>query len=145
MGAVIVKNNRIITTGYNGSLSGQEHCDDIGHLLYDGHCIRVVHAEVNAICQCARLGISCLGATCYCTHLPCLNCYKTMKAAGISYIVYSEKYKGMTPQNVYPAELYKNDVMSLEEIDKLDQMLNAKILMGTMGMPCRRIDENPSD
>ncbi|MCI2033780.1 MAG: deaminase, partial [Lactobacillus sp.] len=53
VGAVLVKEHRIIATGYNGSISGDPHCDEAGHLMRDGHCIRTLHAEMNAILQCA--------------------------------------------------------------------------------------------
>ena len=93
VGAVIVKDNRILTTGYNGSLPGMPHCDEVGHLVKDGHCVRTVHAEQNAVLQAARFGISLAGATCYCTFKPCLACLKTLLGAGVTRIVY-EKIHG---------------------------------------------------
>lgn len=73
--------------------AGQEHCDEIGHLIVDGHCVRTIHAETNAIIQAALHGVSTKGATCYVTHLPCIHCTKALINAGISRIVYSVAYR----------------------------------------------------
>ena len=58
VGAVLVRDKRIIATGYNGSIAGEPHCDNAGHLMIEGHCKRTIHAEVNALLECARLGHS---------------------------------------------------------------------------------------
>ncbi len=92
VGCVLVVDKRILTTGYNGSPAGQEHCDDIGHLLVDDHCVRTIHAETNAIIQAALHGVSTKGATCYVTHYPCLNCTKALINAGIARLVYASAY-----------------------------------------------------
>ncbi len=84
MGAVLVQEHRIIATGYNGAISGDPHCDEAGHLMRDGHCIRTIHAEMNAIIQCAANGVSTHGATVYVNFFPCLNCTKALIQAGIS-------------------------------------------------------------
>ena len=76
VGAVIVRDRRTIASGYNGSVSGDVHCEDHGCKVVDGHCIRTVHAESNAILQCAKFGVSTDGATLYVTHFPCLQCTK---------------------------------------------------------------------
>src|SRR6266496_6229332 len=93
VGSVLVLDKRILTTGFNGSPAGQGHCDEIGHLMVDGHCVRTIHAETNAIIQAALHGISTKGATCYVTHLPCINCTKVLINACISRIVYSVPYR----------------------------------------------------
>ena len=93
VGAVIVKNKNILSTGYNGSISGTPHCDDAGHLLVGGHCVRTVHAEANAIVQAARNGVCVDGATIYATFLPCWNCFKLIINAGIKRIVYGSEYR----------------------------------------------------
>jgi dCMP deaminase len=90
---VLVLDKRILTTGFNGSPAGQEHCDESGHLIVDGHCVRTIHAETNAIIQAALHGVSTRGATCYVTHLPCINCTKVLINAGIVRIVYGEAYR----------------------------------------------------
>jgi dCMP deaminase len=93
VGCVLVRDKRILTTGFNGSPAGQDHCDEIGHLMVDGHCVRTIHAETNAIIQAALHGVSTRDAMCYVTHFPCINCTKALINAGISRIVYGEAYR----------------------------------------------------
>lgn len=93
VGAVLVRDKRILTTGFNGSPSGQPHCDEAGHLMVDGHCVRTIHAEANAIIQAALHGVSSKGATVYVTHFPCLSCTKMLINAGIVRIVYATQYR----------------------------------------------------
>ncbi|MEJ2511437.1 MAG: cytidine/deoxycytidylate deaminase family protein [Anaerolineales bacterium] len=93
VGAVLVRDKRILTTGFNGSPSGLPHCDTAGHLLVDGHCVRTIHAETNAIIQAALHGVSTKDATCYVTHFPCINCTKTLINAGITEIIYLNDYR----------------------------------------------------
>jgi dCMP deaminase len=89
VGCVFVKDNHIICTGYNGFLPGAPHKS----IVIDGHEQATVHAEQNCIADCARRGVSVEGATAYVTHYPCLNCFKSMVAAGIIQINYLEDYK----------------------------------------------------
>ena len=93
VGAVLVRDKRILTTGFNGSPSGLVHCDHDGHLLVEGHCVRTIHAETNAIIQAALHGVSTKGATCYVTHFPCINCAKSLINAGIDRVVYVNSYR----------------------------------------------------
>lgn len=93
VGSVLVLEKRILTTGFNGSPSGQPHCEEIGHLMVDGHCVRTIHAETNAIIQAALHGVSTRGAACYVTHFPCINCTKALINAGITRLVYSSAYR----------------------------------------------------
>lgn len=93
VGAVLAKNKRQLVAGYNGSVAGLDHCDDVGHMMEDGHCVRTIHAEVNAIITAASEGISIRGADCYVTCRPCWNCFKSMANAGIKRIVYIESYR----------------------------------------------------
>jgi dCMP deaminase len=93
VGCVLVLDKRILTTGFNGSPVGQSHCDEAGHLMVDGHCIRTIHAETNAIIQGALHGVSTKGATCYVTHLPCISCTKALINAGITRLVYNVAYR----------------------------------------------------
>jgi len=93
VGAILVKDKRILATGYNGSMPGAGHCDDIQHLMENDHCVRTIHAEVNAIAQCAKYGISCDGAILYCNTFPCWNCFKTVVSAGIKEIYYTSDYE----------------------------------------------------
>jgi dCMP deaminase len=93
VGSVMVLEKRILTTGFNGSPKGQPHCDEIGHLMVDGHCVRTIHAETNAIIQAALHGVSTKGATCYVTHFPCISCTKAVINAGIDRLVFSTAYR----------------------------------------------------
>lgn len=92
VGAVLVKDNRIIASGYNGAVAGDEHCIDVGDLMVDGHCIRTIHAEQNALIQCARYGIAVDGAEVFVTDFPCINCTKLLLQAGIKKINYLRNY-----------------------------------------------------
>lgn len=89
VGAVIAKKGKILSTGYNGSISGLPHCIDCGCIMDNGSCIRTIHAEANAILQAAE---DLNGCTIYCTHKPCLNCTKLILQAGIIRIVYKNFY-----------------------------------------------------
>ena len=99
VGAVIVKDNQILATGYNGSPSGTKHCTDIGECIRSSHTqgcglnyCRSAHAEMNAIVSCAKRGISCDGAILYVNTFPCSECAKLIINAGIKEIVYVEDY-----------------------------------------------------
>lgn len=94
VGCILVNDdNRIVSSGYNGSVSGNPHCDDVGHTMRDGHCIATIHAEMNALLYCAKEGISVKGCTAYVTHFPCLNCTKALIQAGIKAIYYKNAYR----------------------------------------------------
>jgi dCMP deaminase len=93
VGAVVVRNRIILSTGYNGSIRGMPHCSDVGHMMEDGHCVATIHAEANAIIQAARSGVNIDGATCYATASPCWNCFKQLANAGIVRIAYGEFYR----------------------------------------------------
>lgn len=92
VGAVIVRERRIIAGGYNGSVSGEVHCIDEGCLVEEGHCIRTIHAEMNALLQCAKFGVQTEGAEIYVTHFPCVHCTKALIQAGIKGIHYLYNY-----------------------------------------------------
>jgi dCMP deaminase len=93
VGAVLVRDRIILSTGYNGSIRGMPHCDEAGHMMEDGHCVATIHAEANAILQSARTGASIEGATIYTTASPCWPCFKLIANAGIQRIVYGEFYR----------------------------------------------------
>jgi len=93
VGAVIVRDKMILTTGYNGSIRGLGHCDDEGHLMEDGHCVRTVHAEANAIVQAACNGVRLDGGDIYVTASPCFGCFKLIANAGLKRIVFGEFYR----------------------------------------------------
>lgn len=100
-GCVITRDKRIIATGYAGSPVGLPHCDEVGHEMHtvthaDGttsrHCIRTAHAEQNAICEAARMGIALEGGTLYCQMTPCYVCAKMLINAGIKRVVCAKDY-----------------------------------------------------
>ena len=93
VGSVIIRSRTILSTGYNGSARGLPHCDDVGHMMEDGHCVRTVHAEANAIVQAAKNGTSIEGADIYVTASPCWNCFKLIANAGLKRIVFGEFYR----------------------------------------------------
>ena len=93
VGAVIVRERSILATGYNGSIAGLPHCDEEGHLMEDGHCVRTIHAETNAVIQAARNGVRIDGAGIYVTASPCFGCFKVIANAGIKRICYAEFYR----------------------------------------------------
>lgn len=92
VGAVLVRDRRILATGYNGSPPGFPHCIEVDCLMVDGHCVRTTHAEVNVIIQAALHGVSTKGAALYCTSAPCLACTKILIGSGIVRIVYRDEY-----------------------------------------------------
>ncbi|HEY9481010.1 MAG TPA: cytidine/deoxycytidylate deaminase family protein [Candidatus Paceibacterota bacterium] len=93
-GSVLVKDKRIIATGYNGSPAGLPHCDDVGHLLEEGHCVRTVHGEHNSLLQAARQGgTSTEGSTMYTKYSPCIHCTKYIISAGVKRVVVGQIYR----------------------------------------------------
>ena len=93
VGAVIVRDKTILSTGYNGSIRGAPHCTDVGCLMENNHCIRTVHAEANALIQAARHGVRLEGSEIYVTASPCFNCFKLIANAGIRTVHYGEFYR----------------------------------------------------
>lgn len=103
VGATIVRDKRIIAGGYNGSIAGGEHCIDEGCYVIDNHCVRTIHAEMNAILQCAKFGVPTSDAEIYVTHFPCLQCCKAIIQAGIKTVYYAQDYKN----HPYGIELFE--------------------------------------
>ena len=100
-GCVITRNKQILVTGYVGSPAGFAHCDEVGHQMKDvkhedgtvtSHCMRTIHAEQNAICQAAKLGISIEGSTVYCRMTPCRTCAMLIINCGVRRVVCERKY-----------------------------------------------------
>lgn len=100
-GCVIARDKQLLVTGYVGSPVGLTHCDDVGHLMkkvihdddsISQHCMRTVHAEQNAICQAAKLGVALDGATVYCKMTPCRTCAMLIINCGIKRVVCEKKY-----------------------------------------------------
>ena len=93
VGALIVRDKTILSTGYNGSVRGMPHCDDVGHMMEGGHCVATIHAETNAILQAAKNGVMINGGEVYITASPCWPCFKMLANAGIKKIYYGEFYR----------------------------------------------------
>ena len=93
VGAVIVGDKTILSTGYNGSIRGMPHCDEVGHMMENDHCVATIHAETNAILQAAKNGVMIDKAEVYITASPCWPCFKMLANAGIRKIFYGEFYR----------------------------------------------------
>ncbi|AEN99373.1 ComE operon protein 2 [Lactobacillus sanfranciscensis] len=112
VGSVLVRNKRVIACGYNGSVSGDVHCIDEGCYMVDGHCQRTIHAEMNAILQCAKFGESTDDAEIYVTDFPCLQCTKMLLQAGIKTIKYLREYRN----SKYAEALLKKGHVKVEKV-----------------------------
>lgn len=112
VGATIVRDKRIIAGGYNGSIAGGDHCIDKGCYVIDNHCVRTIHAEMNALLQCAKFGVPTEGAEIYVTHFPCLQCTKSIIQSGIKVIYYAEDYKN----DSYAMELLEQAKVKVEKV-----------------------------
>ena len=93
VGAVIVRDRTILSTGYNGSIRGMPHCTEAGHMMEDNHCVATIHAEVNAILQAAKNGVRIDDAAIYVTASPRWGCFKALANAGIRRVIYGEFYR----------------------------------------------------
>ena len=115
VGAVIVRGKTILSTGYNGSVRGMHHCDEVGHEMENGHCVRTIHAEANAVVQSARNGVRIDEAEIYVTASPCYDCFKMIANAGLSSIYYGEFYRDTHINSL--AEQIGIKLVNLSEID----------------------------
>lgn len=113
VGAVIVKNRRIKGTGYNGSPKGLPHCDDVGCIMIDNHCVATIHAEINAIMETSPEERD--GSTIYVTHQPCKDCQKAILNSGITRVVFAHPYK---PEIDWFAMSENIEVIHLKEYKK---------------------------
>ncbi|MEM7247214.1 MAG: cytidine/deoxycytidylate deaminase family protein [Acidobacteriota bacterium] len=113
VGAVIVRDRTVLSTGYNGSVRGLEHCDDAGHMMESGHCVRTVHAEANAIIQAAKNGVRIDGAELYTTASPCWPCFKLIANSGIGRVYFGEFYRD--ERSIEVAKNLGIELVSLEE------------------------------
>jgi len=93
VGAVIVRDKTILSTGYNGSIRGMPHCDEAGHMMENDHCAATIHAEANAVLQAAKNGVMIDKAELYITASPCWHCFKMLANTGIKKIYYGEFYR----------------------------------------------------
>ena len=125
-GCVITKNNRIVATGYAGSPISLPHCDEVGHEMHtviheDGsksqHCIRTTHAEQNAICEAARMGIALEDGTLYCKMTPCYTCAKMIINAGIKRVVCAQDYHaGQRSKEIFQEVKIEFKLVSTDEV-----------------------------
>jgi len=113
VGAVLVRDRTILSTGYNGSIRGLPHCDEVGHMMENGHCVATVHAEANAILQAAKNGVRIDGATLYTTASPCWPCFKLVANSGCMRIVFGEFYRD--PRIFEVASQLKLELVGLEQ------------------------------
>ncbi|MBP6930029.1 cytidine/deoxycytidylate deaminase family protein [Patescibacteria group bacterium] len=121
VGAVIVRDKAILSTGYNGAPHHLPHCDEVGHEIVEGHCVRTVHAEANAIAQAAKNGVAIENGTIYITASPCYDCFKLMVNAGIERVVYGEFYAsryGASSRVLTLAKQARIDMRHIDEITK---------------------------
>lgn len=116
VGATIVRDKRIIAGGYNGSIAGGVHCIDEGCYVIDNHCVRTIHAEMNAILQCAKFGVPTDEADIYVTHFPCLQCCKAIVQAGIKTVYYAIDYKN----HPYALELFEQANIATVQVERND-------------------------
>ena len=119
VGAVIAKNKVILSTGYNGAPRGLPHCNDVGHEIVDGHCIRTAHAETNAIAQAAKNGTPIEDASIYLTISPCYACFKIIVNAGIKEVVYGSFYMSRYGASKAVLSLAKKAGVKLTEFKKV--------------------------
>lgn len=121
VGAILVRDKRVIAGGYNGAVSGDDHCIDVGCYVVDGHCLRTIHAEMNAVLQCSKFGIPTDGAEIYVTDFPCLQCTKSLLQAGIKKIYYMRNYHN----DDYAIRLLKQKKVAVEQVKVEPKYLNA--------------------
>ncbi len=115
-GCVLVKNKNVISTGYNGSIPGDEHCEDIGCLVVDNHCVRTVHAEMNALVQAAKRGHAVEGATAYVTNMPCTTCAKSLITAGIKRVVVFSDYHDTLATEFFAVAQVQIDKIAMPDV-----------------------------
>jgi len=118
-GCVFVKDRFVLATGYNGSLPGQPHCEDVGCLVVDNHCVRTNHAEINALTQSANHGVNIKGATAYITNMSCTTCAKALIAAGIKRVVVFSDF-----HDTLATKFYTESNVEIVKLDMPDRMIN---------------------
>lgn len=143
VGATIVRDKRIIAGGYNGSVSGGTHCIDEGCYVVDNHCIRTVHAEMNALLQCSKFGVPTENAEIYVTHFPCLQCTKAIIQAGIKVVYYAEDYKN----HPYAIELLEKSNVQVKKVPLQEMVidLHSKEKLEFVNQLIEKITESGAD
>ena len=115
-GCVLVKDRFVLATGYNGSLPHQPHCEDVGCLIVDNHCVRTNHAEINALVQATVHGISTKGSTAYITNMSCTTCSKALIAAGIKRVVVFSDF-----HDTLATKFYKESGVEIKNLEMPDR------------------------
>jgi|SRR5689334_4387283 len=113
---VVTRDRQVLATGYVGSPAGFPHCDDAGHLIEDGHCVRTVHAEQNALASAARRGIALDGTTWYTTLVPCHVCAMLMVTAGAQRVVAAHTYQSTTGLHILHQANVSCKILSREQL-----------------------------
>jgi len=116
-GCVLVKDKNVVATGYNGSIPGDEHCEDVGCLVIDNHCVRTNHAEMNALTQAAKRGHPVDGATAYVTNMPCTTCAKALIASGIKRVVVFSNYHDTLATEFFAKAQVRIDKIEMPPLD----------------------------
>lgn len=111
---LVDKNNRLVGAGYNGSLPGHPHCDEVGHMMVDGHCLRTLHAEVNAILHSTG---ELEGATAYVLGTPCIDCVKKLLAKKVKKILFTRDYDNKNKGGEYIFELAKISGVEMRKVE----------------------------
>ena len=124
VGAVIVRDKTILSTGYNGSIRKLEHCHEAGHMMENDHCVATIHAEANAIIQAAKNGVCIDGGTIYTTASPCWPCFKLIANSGIQRICYGEFYRDQRIFSI--AKKLKIELVKLEQKENLNGLHRLK-------------------
>lgn len=121
-GCILVKDRFVLATGYNGSLPGQPHCEDVGCLVVDNHCVRTNHAEINALTQAAIHGVNIKGSTAYITNMSCTTCAKALIAAGIKRVVVFSDF-----HDTLATQFYTDSDVEIAKLPMPDRMINYNI------------------
>ncbi|MFZ0453609.1 MAG: cytidine/deoxycytidylate deaminase family protein [Ignavibacteriaceae bacterium] len=121
-GCVLVKDKFVLATGYNGSLPGQPHCEDVGCLVVENHCVRTNHAEMNALTQAAIHGVNIKGSTAYITNMSCTTCAKALIAAGIKRVVVFSDF-----HDTLATQFYTDSGVEIAKLPMPGRMINYDI------------------
>lgn len=135
-GCVLVKEKFVLATGYNGSLPGTEHCEDVGCLIVDNHCVRTNHAEMNAICQAVKHGVNLQGATAYVTNMPCTACAKALITTGVVRVVVFSDY-----HSTYAEKFFSETGVTLDRIPMPEPQIHYDLDGYSSAVKCDCVDD----
>lgn len=121
-GCVLVKDKFVLATGYNGSLPHLPHCEEVGCLIVDNHCVRTNHAEINALVQATTHGVNIKGSTAYITNMSCTTCAKALIAAGIIRVVVFSDY-----HDTLATQFYSESGVEIVKLPMPDKTINYNI------------------